>query len=100
MSTSSPIAETARLEAATETLAEYIGYLSGEIDVEQEQATPNTDRIKAIEHELTIVSGLTVVVSGCDASLGTAGAVHSPIEVSCQVKSPGVVSRSLPELAR
>ena len=31
----SPIAETARLETAAETLAEYIGYLSVEIDVEQ-----------------------------------------------------------------
>jgi len=57
MSTLSPIAETARLEAATETLAEYIGYLSVEIDVEQEQATPNAERIKALERELDIVLG-------------------------------------------
>ena len=35
MNASSPIAETARLEAATETLAEYIGYLNCEIDLEQ-----------------------------------------------------------------
>ena len=57
MSTLSPVAETARLEAATETLAEYIGYLSVEIDVEQEQATPNAERIKALERELDIVLG-------------------------------------------
>lgn len=51
----SSIAETARLEAATETLAEYIGYLSGEIDSEQEKAAPNPERITALEHELSIV---------------------------------------------
>ena len=53
----SSIAETARLETAAETLAEYIGYLSVEIDVEQEQAMPNAERIKALEHELTTVLG-------------------------------------------
>lgn len=41
MSTLSTIDETAHLENATESHAEYIGCLSGEIDVEQEQATPN-----------------------------------------------------------
>ena len=56
MSTS-PIAESARVEAATETLAEYIGYLNCEIDLEQEQATPNSERIAALEHELTTVLG-------------------------------------------
>lgn len=53
----SPIAETARLEAATETLAEYIGYLNGEIDTEQEKVEPNPERITALEHELDIVLG-------------------------------------------
>lgn len=53
----SSIAETARLEAATETLAEYIGYLNSEIDWEQEKATPNSERIVALEHELDIVLG-------------------------------------------
>ena len=57
MNASSPIAETARLEAATETLAEYIGYLNCEIDLEQEQAAPNYERIAALDHELTIVLG-------------------------------------------
>lgn len=51
------IAETARLEAAIETLAEYIGYLSCEIDTEREKATPNAERIAALEHELGIVLG-------------------------------------------
>lgn len=51
----SPIAETARLEAATETLAEYIGYLNSEIDAEQDKAEPNAGRIEALEHELEIV---------------------------------------------
>lgn len=55
MSTSSPIAETARLEAATETLAEYIGYLSGEIDSEREREAPNPERITALESELASV---------------------------------------------
>ncbi|WP_017160626.1 hypothetical protein, partial [Xanthomonas phaseoli] len=53
--TLSPIAETARLEAATETLAEYIGYLNSEIDAEQDKAEPNAGRIEALEHELDIV---------------------------------------------
>jgi hypothetical protein len=49
------IAETARLEAATETLAEYIGYLSSEIEAEQDKPEPNGGRIAALEHELEIV---------------------------------------------
>ena len=53
----SPIAETARLETATETLAEYIGYLHSEIDSEQERAAPNSERIAALERELGIVLG-------------------------------------------
>ena len=57
MNASSPIAETARLEAATETLAEYIGYLNCEIDTEQEKVEPNPERITALEHELDIVLG-------------------------------------------
>lgn len=57
MSTASPIAETARLETATETLAEYIGYLNSEIDSEQEKAAPNSERIMALERELGIVLG-------------------------------------------
>lgn len=48
----STIAETVRLEVATETLAEYIGYLSGEIDAEQDKLEPNADRIDALEQEL------------------------------------------------
>jgi|GEM_PF-1663614 len=51
----SPIAETARLEAATETLAEYIGYLHSEIDNERAKAAPNVGRIEALEHEIDIV---------------------------------------------
>lgn len=57
MNVASPIAETARLEAATETLAEYIGYLSCEIDSEQDKAEPNPERITALERELDIVLG-------------------------------------------
>ena len=57
MSTPSPIAETARLETATETLAEYIGYLHSEIDAELEAVTPNRERVAALEHELAIVLG-------------------------------------------
>lgn len=57
MITLSPIAETARLETATETLAEYIGYLNSEIDTEQGQPAPNTGRVAALEHELDIVLG-------------------------------------------
>ncbi len=57
MNAASPIAETARLEAATETLAEYIGYLSGEIDTEQEKVEPNPERITALERQLDIVLG-------------------------------------------
>ena len=53
----SSIAETARLEAATETLAEYIGYLNGEIDAELEAVNPNRERVAALEHELAIVLG-------------------------------------------
>ncbi|WP_218834706.1 hypothetical protein [Burkholderia ubonensis] len=51
----SHIAATARLEAATETLAEYIGYLSGEIDAELDKAAPNNGRIEALKHELEMV---------------------------------------------
>lgn len=57
MITLSPIAETARLETATETLAEYIGYLNSEIDTEQGKSAPNTGRVDALEHELDIVLG-------------------------------------------
>ena len=53
----SSIAETARLEAATETLAEYIGYLNCEIDTELETFSPNRERVAALEHELGIVLG-------------------------------------------
>lgn len=45
------ISDTARLEAATETLAEYIGYLLSEIGSEQEKAAPNAERIAALEQE-------------------------------------------------
>jgi len=57
MNTISPIAETARLETAIETLAEYIGYLNSEIDTEQDRPEPNTGRVDALEHELGIVLG-------------------------------------------
>lgn len=57
MTTLSPIAETARLETAAETLAEYIGYLNSEIDAEQDKSTPNTGRVDALTHELDIVLG-------------------------------------------
>ena len=57
MNVASPIAETARLATATETLAEYIGYLNCEIDTEQEKVEPNPERITALEHELDIVLG-------------------------------------------
>lgn len=50
-------AVTARLETATETLAEYIGYLHGEIDAEQDKAEPNAERIEALEQQLDIVIG-------------------------------------------
>jgi hypothetical protein len=51
----SPIAETARLETATETLAAYIGYLTNQILAEQDMAKPNAERIKALEHECDFV---------------------------------------------
>ena len=57
MNVASPIAETARLETATETLAENIGDLNCEIDTEQEKVEPNPERITALEHELDIVLG-------------------------------------------
>ena len=57
MNVASPIAETERLATATETLAEYIGYLNCEIDTEQEKVEPNPERITALEHELDIVLG-------------------------------------------
>lgn len=57
MNTLSPIAEIARLETATETLAEYIGYLSGAVDAERDRPDPNVGRIEALEHELDIVLG-------------------------------------------
>lgn len=57
MNTLSPIAETARLETATETLAEYIGYLNCEIDTEQDNSEPNIGRVAALEHKLDIVLG-------------------------------------------
>ncbi|QCU27875.1 hypothetical protein FE789_06085 [Burkholderia pseudomallei] len=50
-------AVTARLETATETLAEYIGYLSSEIDAEQDKAESNAERIGALEQQLDIVIG-------------------------------------------
>lgn len=51
----SPIAQTARLEAATETLAEYIGYLNSEIGAEEDRGEPNLGRIEALGHELEIL---------------------------------------------
>jgi hypothetical protein len=44
----SPIAETARVETATETLAEYIDYLNSEIDAEQDKAEPNAQRVDGL----------------------------------------------------
>jgi hypothetical protein len=46
---------TARLEAATETLAAYIGYLSSEINIELGKSEPNLGRIEALKRELDIV---------------------------------------------
>lgn len=57
MNAASFITETARLETAIETLAEYIGYLNCEIDTEQEKVEANAERITALEHELDIVLG-------------------------------------------
>lgn len=57
MDAASLIAETARLETATETLAEYIGYLNSEVDSEQEKVSPNLERVAALEHELAIILG-------------------------------------------
>ena len=57
MNAASPIAETARIEAATETLVYYNVYLNCEIDTEQEKVEPNPERITALEHELDIVFG-------------------------------------------
>ena len=51
----SPIAETARLENATETLAEYVGYLTNEILSEEHKPIPNIGRIKALTHECDLV---------------------------------------------
>lgn len=48
---------TARLETATETLAEYIGYLNDEIDAEQDKAEPDAERVEALEQQLDIVIG-------------------------------------------
>ena len=53
----SSIAETARLDTATETLAEYIGNLHSENDSEQERSAPNSERIAALVRELGIVLG-------------------------------------------
>jgi hypothetical protein len=50
MNTLSPIAQTARLETAIETLAEYIGYLNSEIDTEQDRSEPNSGRVDALGH--------------------------------------------------
>lgn len=57
MTVRSPIAVAARLETATETLAEYIGYLHSEIDAEQDKAEPNAGRVEALEQQLEIVVG-------------------------------------------
>lgn len=50
--TTSPIAATARLETAAETLAEYIGYLSTEIDAETGSQEPNDMRVRALQQQL------------------------------------------------
>lgn len=65
----SHIAATARLEAATETLAEYIGYLSREIDAELEKAAPNIGRSEALKHELEIVLDERRSITPDDAAL-------------------------------
>ena len=57
MSTLSPVVDSACFEAATEALAEYIGYLNCEIDAEQEKVGPNPERVTALERELDIVLG-------------------------------------------
>ena len=57
MNVASPIAETARLETATETLAEYIGYLNCEIDTEPEKVEPHPERVTALEHAVDIALG-------------------------------------------
>ena len=75
----SSIAETARLEAATETLAEYIGYLNGEIDAELEAVNPNRERVAALEHELGIVLGERRSVSpDAHAIINRALYIHAP----------------------
>jgi hypothetical protein len=43
------IANNARLEAAAETLAEYIGFLHAQICVEEDQPAPDQARIAALE---------------------------------------------------
>lgn len=75
----SSIAETARLEAATETLAEYIGYLNGEIDAELEAVNPNRERVAALEHELGIVLGeRRSVTPNAHAIINRALYIHAP----------------------
>ena len=75
----SSIAETARLEAATETLAEYIGYLNGEIDAELEAVNPNRERVAALEHELGIVLGeRRSVTPDAHAIINRALYIHAP----------------------
>ena len=75
----SSIAETARLEAATETLAESIGYLNGEIDAELEAVNPNRERVAALEHELGIVLGeRRSVTPDAHAIINRALYIHAP----------------------
>lgn len=48
-------AQIVRLETATETMAEYIGYLTNEILNEEDQAQPNAARIRALQAQLDAV---------------------------------------------
>lgn len=76
----SPIAETARLEAATETLAEYSGYLSSQIFAEKKMASPNVERIEALEYERqTIVKERREITPDNIALINRALYVYAPI---------------------
>lgn len=76
----SPIVKTARLEAACETLAEYIGYLNSEIDAEQDSSTINKERIEALEVELeTVLNERRAMTPDNSALINRALYVYAPL---------------------
>ena len=68
-----------RLELATETMMEYIGYLNTEIMKEEDQPKPNQAKIQALEEQMQAVSKERKAIASDERLITKALYVYAPI---------------------